>query len=81
MSGPFDSNDAIRMFDEAMRQRRAARDTTPAQRTPEQARADRRLCDTEGHRYQVAGRLSPSQVRCSRCRCTWAIGPKTEPAS
>lgn len=51
-----------------------------AQRAPELLRNARRICDRDGHLYQVAGRMSPTRVQCSRCRCTWAIGPKTEPA-
>lgn len=78
MSSPFQF-DAISAFDEAMKRYRAA--AQDSARAAAQARADRRLCDAEGHRYRVAGRLSPLQVRCSRCRCTWAIGPKTEPTS
>lgn len=63
-------DDPLRLLDQILNDRRAAKDP----------RAARRQCDAEGHRYQIAGRLSPTQVRCSRCRCTWAIGPKTEPA-
>jgi hypothetical protein len=43
-------------------------------------RAMRRLCDEAGHPgYRVHGRKSPVKVECPRCKCTWAIGPKTEP--
>lgn len=40
----------------------------------------RRQCDEDGHPcYQVIGRKSPIGLKCPRCGCTWAIGPKTEP--
>lgn len=39
----------------------------------------RRECEANGHKYQVHGKTSPTKVGCSRCGCSWAIGPKTEP--
>lgn len=40
---------------------------------------ERRQCEESGHRYAVVGSKSPTGLRCRRCLCTWAIGPKTEP--
>jgi len=67
-----DTDEAMKILGEAMDRARERRDP----------RAGRRRCDTEGHpSYQVVGRKAPTQVRCPRCRCTWAIGPKSEPTS
>lgn len=40
--------------------------------------AARQQCSDEGHRYQVHGRYNPNKVACSRCKVSWAIGPRTE---
>lgn len=42
---------------------------------------ERRRCEADGHQYQVVGAKSPARLACRRCRCTWAIGAKTEPTS
>jgi hypothetical protein len=43
------------------------------------SRAARKVCEREGHPYQVVGRLNPTRVQCPRCKVRWAIGPRTEP--
>lgn len=40
----------------------------------------RRQCAEHGHRYQIHGKTNPTKLACSRCRVTWAIGARTEPA-
>lgn len=43
--------------------------------------ADRQKCVEEGHQYQVHGKIHPTKVACSRCKVSWAIGPRTEPSA
>jgi hypothetical protein len=55
---------------------------TPAAspKTSSEQRTARQHCDRDGHRYQVHGKTNPTALKCSRCKVSWAIGARTEPA-
>jgi len=44
------------------------------------AQAARAACAEAGHQYQVHGKTTPTRIVCARCKVSWAVGPRTEPA-